>query len=178
MEARPETEFRDCPTAGERVNDTAGRVPEHWPIVREPAYYILNLVASDGAQALPRNQATLLLRRGMCGIDARERHRGALAAGDLVLVYAGAPMREFIGRAELASAVHDWSASEAEVYPGDCSAGVLLAHVEEWDPPVPMSAVLSEIDSPTARADFAAGVVRISAREYEAALAVAARLSD
>ena len=53
--------------------------------------------------------------------------------------------------------------------------GVLLAQVEEWDPPVPMSTVLSQIDpAENARADFEVGVVRITASEYETALAVAA----
>src|SRR4051794_28221744 len=93
--------------------------------------------------------------------------------GDLVLIYLGAPEREFIGRAELASAAHDWTPSEAQVYPGDSPSGVLLAQVEEWDPPVPMEIVLSQIDSADAKADFAAGVVRITAGEYETALAVA-----
>jgi hypothetical protein len=52
---------------------------------------------------------------------------------------------------------------------------VLLAQVEEWDRPVPMHTVLSGIDSAeTAKADFEAGVVRITANEYETALAVAA----
>jgi hypothetical protein len=37
-----------------------------------------------------------------------------------------------------------------------------------------MSAVLSQIESPAARADFEAGVVEITADEYETALAVAA----
>jgi len=61
------------------------------------------------------------------------------------------------------------------VYPGDSPSGVLLAQVEEWDPPVPMNAVLSHIDpAGDAKADFQAGVVRITANEYEAALAVAA----
>jgi hypothetical protein len=111
----------------------------------------------------------------MWGVDADEPHRDALAAGDLVLVYLGAPDREFIGRAELASAVHDWTPSEAQVYPGDSPSGVSLAQVEEWDPPVPMNAVLSQIDSAeNARADFETGVVRITADEYETALAVAA----
>ena len=47
------------------------------------------------------------------------------------------------------------------------SSGVLLAQVEEWDPPVPMQIVLSNLE-PTAkaRADFEAGVVRITAHEY------------
>jgi hypothetical protein len=53
----------------------------------------------------------------------------------------------------------------------------LLVQVEEWDPPVSMQTVLSQIEqSEGARADFQAGVVRITASEYEAALAVAAGL--
>src|ERR671923_1163641 len=93
-----------------------------------------------------REEATGFLRVRMWGINAYEPHRNALAAGDLILVYLGAPERKFIGRAELASAVHDWTPSEAQVYPGDSPDGVLLAWVEEWDPPVPMSTVLSQID--------------------------------
>ena len=43
------------------------------------------------------------------------------------------------------------------------------------DPPVPMDTVLSQIDpAENAKADFQAGVVRITANEYETALAVAA----
>jgi hypothetical protein len=111
----------------------------------------------------------------MWGVDADEPHRNALAPGDLSLIYLGAPERKFIARAELASAVHEWTPSEAKVYPGDFPSGVLLAQVEEWDPPVPMSSVLSQIDrAENARADFEAGVVRITANEYETALAVAA----
>jgi hypothetical protein len=50
----------------------------------------------------------------------------------------------------------------------------LLAQVEEWDPPVPMNTVLSELDpAENAKADFQAGVVRITANEYETILAVA-----
>ena len=115
------------------------------------------------------------MRLGMWGVDAAERHRDALAPGDVVLIYLGAPELEFIGRAELASAVHDWTPSEADAYPGDSPRGVLLAWVEEWDPPVPMGAVLSRLaPSENARAEFEAGVVRITANEYETALAVAA----
>jgi hypothetical protein len=111
----------------------------------------------------------------MWGVGAEEPHRDALAPGDLALVYLAAPERKFIGRAELVSVVHDWTPSEEQVYPGDSPGGVLLAQVEEWDPPVPMSTVLSQIDqSAGARADFEAGVVRITADEYTTALAVAA----
>ena len=135
-----------------------------------PAHYIFNLVDQESTH---REHAAARLRAGMWGIDADEPCRDALAAGDLVLVYLGAPDRELIGRAELASAVHDWTPSEAQAYPGDSSNGVSLARVEEWDPPVAMSAVLARIDSPTARADFDTGVVRITAGEFETALGVA-----
>jgi hypothetical protein len=139
------------------------------------AHYIFNVVKGEAAPAPPaREQAAELLRAGMWGIGSDEPHRDALGAGDLVLVYLGAPDREFIGRAELASAVHDWTPSEARAYPGDFASGVSLAQVEEWDPPVPMHDVLAQIDrSENARADFETGVVRITANEFETALAVA-----
>jgi hypothetical protein len=143
------------------------------------AHYIFNVVRQDAAtgRAL-REQIARSLRARLWGIDVSEPHRDALAAGDLVLLYLGAPDREFIGRIKLASAVLDWTPSEARVsvYTGDFRGGVSLAEVEEWDPSVPMSAVLAEIDpAENAKADFQAGVVRITANEYETALAVAAR---
>jgi hypothetical protein len=139
------------------------------------AHYLFNFVHERAAeQREVRDEAFERLRLRLWGVDADEPHRDALAAGDLVLVYLGAPDREFVGRAELTSAVHDWTPSEARVYPGDSPGGVLLAQVEDWDPPVPMSTVLSQIDqTENARADFETGVVRITANEFETALAVA-----
>ena len=141
------------------------------------AHYLFNVVNADAATGTAlREQTAGLLRVRMWGIDADEPHGDALAPGDLVLLYLGAPDREFIGRAELASAVHDWTPSEGRVYPGESPAGVLLAEVQEWDPPVPMSTVLSQLDpAEKAKADFQVGVVRITANEYETAIAVAAR---
>jgi hypothetical protein len=140
------------------------------------AHYLFNFVKGDAAKGPAlREQAAGFLRVGMWGIDADEPRRTALAPGDLILIYLGAPEREFIGHAELSSAVRDWTPSEAQVYSGDSPSGVLLAQVEEWDPPVPMNNVLSQIDpTENAKADFQAGVVRITANEYETALAVAA----
>ena len=140
------------------------------------AHFLFNFVKRDEGKGLtPREQAAGFLRVRMCGIDADEPHRNALASGDLILIYLGAPQREFIGRAELASAAHAWTLSEAQVYPGDSPGGVLLAQVEEWDPPVPMNTVLSQIvPAGNANADFQTGVVRITANEYQTALAVAA----
>jgi hypothetical protein len=140
------------------------------------AYYLFNFVKGDAAKGPAlREQAAGFLRARMWGIDADERHANALAAGDLILIYLGAPAREFIGRAELASAAHDWTPSEAQAYPGDSPSGVLLGHVEEWDPPVPINSVLAQIDpAENAKADFEAGVVRVTAGEYETTIAVAA----
>ena len=139
------------------------------------AHYLFNFVEGDAVKGPGlRDQATGFLRVRMWGIDAGEPHRKALIPGDLVLIYLGAPEREFIGRAELASASHDWTSSEAQLYPGDSPGGVLLDQVEEWDPPVPMNTVLSQIDpAENARADFETGVVRITTNEFETALAVA-----
>ena len=98
---------------------------------REVAHYLFNFVKEDAAKGPALlEQAAGFLRVRMWGIDADEPHRNALASGDLILIYLGAPEREFIGRAELASAVHDWTPSEAQVYPGDSPSGVLLAQVE------------------------------------------------
>jgi hypothetical protein len=135
-------------------------------------HYLFNFADGD------REQASLLLRARMWGIGRQERYRDALAPGDLALIYLPAPEAEFIGRAELATAVHDWSASEAEAYPGDSPSGVLLSHVEEWDPAVPMATVVQRID-PTASnplvqenaaTGFRTGVSRITDGEYENAL--------
>ena len=137
------------------------------------AHYLFNFVTGDAA---PGEHAAAFLQAGLWGVDADERHGSALEAGDLVLIYLAAPEREFIGRAELASAVHDWTPAEAQAYPGDAPRGVSLAHVEDWDPPVPMQSVLSQLDpSETATADFDARVVRITAHEYETAVSVAGR---
>ena len=107
------------------------------------AHWLFNF--SDG----DREQATALLRAKMWGVGRHEGDRDALADGDPALIDLPAPDPEFIGRAELATAVHDWTPAEVETYPGDSPSGVLLSHVEEWDPAVPMDTVVQRID-PTA----------------------------
>ena len=141
------------------------------------AFYLFNVVPRDAADVpLTRTIAVDSLGAGMWGVDLEERHAMALEVGDVVLVYLGAPDRVFIARAELASRVHRWTDAEAGRYPGALPGGVLLTNVEEWDPPVPIIAVLAEIGpSDTTKADFPHPVVAIIGSEYEAALAVAAR---
>src|SRR5690348_8207014 len=87
------------------------------------AHYLLNVPGED------QEQARALLRAKMWGIGAGEKHRAALAPGDRVLIYLAAPRQEFIGQAELASAVHDWTPAEAETCPGNWPCGVLLEHI-------------------------------------------------
>jgi hypothetical protein len=138
------------------------------------AHYLFNFSTGD------RQQANALVQAKMWGVGRDERYRDALAPGDLALIYVPAPEATFIGRAELATAVRDWTPSEADAYPADSASGVLLSHVEEWDPPVPMDTVAKRID-PTASnplvqanaaAGFGAGVVRITSDEYANAVAL------
>src|SRR5262245_36682384 len=138
------------------------------------AHWLFNF--SEGERA----QAIALLRAKMWGVGRHEEHCDPVAPGDLALVYVPAPESEFIGRAELATAVHDWTPSETEAYPGNSPSGVFLSHVEEWEPAVPMNAVVQRID-PTASnpyvqanaaAGFRTGVVLITGDEYEAAVAL------
>jgi len=145
------------------------------------AHYLFNFVNGEAAQRpARREQAAGFLRVRMWGIEADEPHRDALAPGDLILIYLAEPERAFIGRAELGSAVREWTPPEAQMYRGDSTGGVMLAQVEEWDPPVPMNSVLPRIDpagsnpyvQANANAGFRTGVIRITAHEYETVLAV------
>lgn len=154
--------------------------------IPEIAYYLFNVSNRHGLRGHAlRVQIAALLQVGMWGVAGDEPHRNGLAIGDLVLIYVGPPERAFVGRAELASAVHVWTPTEAQVYPGDAHGGVLLADVEEWDPPVLMQTVVPRID-PTgsnpyvqanAKNGFEHGVVQITDHEYEAVLAIRAEAS-
>jgi hypothetical protein len=144
------------------------------------AHYLFNTRNEETAiGSVPSDLASAALRLKLWSVDPAEPHRDALAPGDLILVYLSAPERVFLGRAELASPVHEWTSAEATAYPGDSTAGVSLAHAEEWHPPVPVHAVLSRIGpSEQAKADFDTGVVLITPHEYECASAAAAESGE
>lgn len=138
------------------------------------AYYLFNLADGDRAEAAAR------LAAKMWGVGEDEVHGDDLAPGDVVLIYVAGLTGTLIGRAELASPVHEWTPSEADASPARSTRGVLLTHVEEWDPAVPMTEVVRRID-PTgsnplvqknAAFGFPMGVVRITEHEYDSALAV------
>src|SRR4051812_24490168 len=135
------------------------------------AHYLFNFLGD-------RERAVALLQAKMWGIGDSERHRDALVRGDLALIYLAASAGEFIARAELATAVHEWAPPEGQAYPGDSASGVLLSDVERWDSAVPMATVVARVD-PTASnplvqanaaAGFGMGVVRITGDEYKAAV--------
>ena len=140
------------------------------------AHYLFNF--SRGGP----EQAAALLRAKLWPVGGDERYRDALAPGDLILIYLAPPGAEFVGQAELASAVQEWTSAQAEVDPGGSTCGVLLSHAEVWDPPVPMTSVLPRVDQEAsnpvvqanAKSGFRAGVIRITRHEYETVLAVRA----
>jgi len=73
------------------------------------AHYLFNFVKGDAAKGPALGeQAAGFLRVRMWGIDADEPHSNALAPGDLILIYLGAPEREFIGHAELPTTYAAW----------------------------------------------------------------------
>jgi hypothetical protein len=136
-------------------------------------YFVFNF--SDG----DREQVAALLHAKMWGVGSDERHRDVLAPGDIALIFVAKPRGEFIGRAELATAVHEWAPSEADAYPGDLPSGVLFASVEEWPQALSMDVVVARIDptgsNPLVQANatgFPRGVVQITADEYDATVAL------
>ena len=137
------------------------------------APFLFNFTEGD-----PRG-ATERLEVDMWGVG-REQHGDELVPGDLVLIYVAAPEARFIGRAEVRTAVRDWTPPELATYPADERSGVLLSHVERWEPGVPMEAAVRRIDpagsNPLVQANAAAGfstrVVRITSGEYEAVVAL------
>lgn len=136
-------------------------------------HFILNL--SDG----DREQVASLLRAKMWPLEGAERHGSALARGDLALIHVGRPRCEFIGRAEVATAFHDWTPLESEAGPNTHSGGVLLTDVEEWPRALPLDAAVRRIDptasNPYVQANatgFRSGVVLITAEEYAAVVAL------
>ncbi len=136
-------------------------------------HFILNLPDDR------RERAVAWLQAKAWALERGERHGGALTRGDRVLVHVGSPRCEFIGRAELATGLHDWTPLQGAAFPQRRPHGVLLAAVEVWPRAVPLEAVVRRIDpagsNPQVQANaagFRSGVVLITADEYEAVMAL------
>ena len=110
-------------------------------------------------------------------VGHEERHRAALAPGDLVLVFV-AVTSEFVGRAKLETAFLDPLPVDPAAS-GPAVSGVLLADVDEWTIGVPLAAAIQRIDptasNPYVQANangFRSGVVEITAAEYDKVLSL------
>jgi hypothetical protein len=129
-------------------------------------HFIFNL--ADGG----RERAHAFLRARRWVIGGEERHRDALAPGDLALVFV-ALTREFVGRAEVETWFLDPMPPDPANY-SPASSGVLLGDVEHWARGVPLNIAVQRID-PTASnpyvqanaAGFRAGVVQITVKEFD-----------
>ena len=128
-------------------------------------HFIFNLADGDRERA----KSFLHVKRWVVSRD--ERHRDALAAGDLVLVFV-ALTREFVGRAEVKTTFLNPMPSDPATAPA--VSGVLLGDVEDWTRGVPLDLAVKRIDpkgsNPYVQANaagFRAGVVQITVKEYD-----------
>ena len=134
-------------------------------------HFILNLIEGDQEQAV----SFLGARRWMVGHE--ERHRDALAPGDLVLVFV-AVTSEFVGRAKLKTAFVD-SLPVDPAASGPTVSGVLLTDIDKWTSGVPLAVAVQRIDpmasNPYVQANaagFRSGVIQITAAEYDKVLSL------
>jgi hypothetical protein len=137
-------------------------------------HFILNL--ADGDQ----ERAKFLLRAKRWAFSREERHRDALAPGDLALIFV-ALTREFVGRAVIKSAFLDPMPSD-HATSGIAGTGVLLGDVEYWTSGVQLAVAVQRIDpngsNPYVQANaggFRAGVVQITVKEYDIVLSLCDR---
>jgi len=129
------------------------------------AHYVLNASSGDAERAI---------EAGLWGVGRDEPHANALASGDHALIYAAGT---FIGCAEIAGPVHDWTPAEAAAFPGDSTGGVVLSNAERWNDAVPMAAAVRRIDptrsNPIVQSNaggFTGRIVLLTADEYDAVL--------
>jgi hypothetical protein len=140
-------------------------------------HFIFNLADGD------RERARSYLHAERWVVNREERHRDALAPGDLALVFV-ALTREFVGRAELKTTFLDPMPSDHATSDRAVS-GVLLVNVEDWTSGVPLDVAVQRIDpkgsNPYVQANaagFHAGVVQITVNEYDIVVSLRDRACD
>jgi hypothetical protein len=134
-------------------------------------HFIFNLVDGD------RERAASFLHAKRWAVCREERHRDALAPGDLVLIFV-AVAGEFVGRAQLETGFLDTMPIDPGT-PGPALSGVLLTDADRWASGVALSAVVQRIDptgsNPYVQANaagFRSGVVQITTEEYRKVLSL------
>ena len=140
-------------------------------------HFIFNLADGD------RERAKSFLHAKRWVLSREERHRDALAPGDLALVFV-ALTREFVGRAELKTTFLDPMPTDPATSVTAVS-GVLLGDVEDWTSGVPLTVAVQRIDpngsNPYVQANaagFRAGVVQITVKEYDIVVSLRDRARD
>jgi hypothetical protein len=140
-------------------------------------HFIFNLADGD------RERARSFLHAKRWVFSREERHRDALAPGDLALVFV-ALTREFVGRAEIKTTFLDPMPS-VPATSGTAVSGVLLGDVEDWTSGVPLAVAVQRIDpngsNPYVQANaagFRAGVVQITVKEYDIVVSLRDRARD
>ena len=140
-------------------------------------HFIFNLADGD------RERARSFLHAKRWMVNREERHRDAIAPGDLALIFV-ALTREFIGRAELKTTFLDPMPSDPATS-GRAVSGVLLVGVEDWTSGVPLDVAVQRIDpkgsNPYVQANaagFHAGVVQITVNEYDIVMSLRDRACD
>ena len=140
-------------------------------------HFIFNLADGD------RERAKSFLHAKRWVFSREERHRDALAPGDLALVFV-ALTREFVGRAEIKTTFLDPMPSDPAAS-GPAGSGVLLGDVEDWTSGVPLAVAVQRIDpngsNPYVQANaagFRAGVVQITVKEYDIVVSLRDRAQD
>jgi len=101
-------------------------------------HFIFNLADGD------RERARSFLHAKRWVVSREERHRDAIAPGDLALVFV-ALTREFVGRAEIKTTFLDPMPSDPTIS-GRAVSGVLLCDVEQWTSGVPLDVAVKRID--------------------------------
>jgi hypothetical protein len=139
-------------------------------------HFIFNLADGD------RERAKSFLQAKRWVVSRDERHRDALAPGDLALVFV-ALTREFVGRAEVKTTFLDPMPSDPATAPA--VSGVLLGDVDDWTRGVPLDLAVKRIDpkgsNPYVQANaagFRAGVVQITVKEYDIVVSLRDRPRD
>ena len=151
-------------TSAGQIDDHHERVPTRLPASMH--HFIFNLTDGD------RDRARSFLHAKRWEVSREERHCEAITAGDRALIFV-ALTREFVGRAELRTTFLDPMPTHPAA-PGGMVSGVLLVDVEDWTSGVPLDVAVRRIDpngsNPYVQANaagFRAGVVQITANEYD-----------
>jgi hypothetical protein len=134
-------------------------------------HYLFNFTRKNAAKGRRlRDQATELAELKLWGIGEDAPNRAALAPGDRVLLYVGAPEKEFIGHAVLASESHQWTPEEADRYPSAMTSGVAFSEVDIWPHPLSIRTAMPGLDleKTNPNALFFSGVTKITQRDFEA----------